>query len=83
MIWNTLTTSTTEATPEARLLYVIQGEMSRLQIKSALGLTDDEHFRKAYLVPALAKGWIEMTLPQKPQSLHQKYRITQTRLGRE
>ncbi|MCB1053201.1 MAG: Fic family protein [Acidobacteria bacterium] len=80
MIWNTLTTSTPEAapeaTPEVRLLYAMQGEMSRLQLKTALGLKDDEHFRKAYLVPALAKGWIEMTLPQKPRSPNQKYRIS-------
>ncbi|MGQ0524737.1 MAG: Fic family protein, partial [Betaproteobacteria bacterium] len=41
-----------------------------------LGLRDDEHFRKAYLLPALEAGWVEMTIPDKPNSRLQKYRLT-------
>jgi len=52
------------------------GEMSRRQIQSVLGLKGEEHFRIAYLKPALAAQWIEMTMPDKPRSGHQRYRLT-------
>ncbi len=67
---------TPEATPEVRLLAACRGEMTRGQLKNALGLKDDEHFRKAYLRPALEAGRIEMTAPDKPTSSRQKYRLT-------
>jgi len=65
-----------EVTPEVRLLSVLGVEMTRNQLKEALGLRDDEHFRKAYLLPALETGLIEMTIPDKPRSSKQKYRLT-------
>ncbi len=67
---------TPEVTPEVRLLLVLAGEMTRQQLKEALGLKDDEHFRKAYLLPVLEAGLIEMTIPDKPRSSKQKYRLT-------
>ncbi len=80
MILNAILIPTPEATPdvtpEVRLVLVFSGEMSRRQLKTALGLKDDEHFRKAYLMPALEAGLIEMTLPDKPRSSRQKYRLT-------
>jgi Fic family protein len=80
MILDTVTSSTPEVapevTPEVRLLSVLAGEMTRQQLKEALGLKDDEHFRKAYLLPALEAGLIEMTIPDKPRSSKQKYRLT-------
>lgn len=79
MILDTVRTSTPEVTqevtPEVRLLSVLAGEMTRQQLKEALGLKDDEHFRKAYLLPALDAGLIEMTIPEKPRSSKQKYRL--------
>jgi hypothetical protein len=51
--------------------------MTRQQLKEALGLKDDEHFRKAYLLPALEAGLVEMTIPDKPRSSKQKYRLTE------
>jgi ATP-dependent DNA helicase RecG len=45
------------------------------------GLSDREHFRKAYLEPLLKAGWIEMTIPDKTRSSKQQYRTTQ--LGRQ
>ncbi len=72
MILDTVTT----VTPEVRLLSVLGGEMTRQQLKEALGLKDDEHFRKAYLLPALDAGLIEMTIPDKPRSSKQKYWLT-------
>lgn len=50
--------------------------MSRQAIQGALGLADREHFRKTYLLPALELGVIEQTLPDKPQSRNQRYRLT-------
>lgn len=80
MILDTVNTSTPEVTqevtPEVRLLSVLASEMTRQQLKEALGLKDDEHFRKAYLLPALDAGLIEMTIPNKPRSSKQKYRLT-------
>lgn len=81
MILDTLITSTPEVTqevtPEVRLLSVLTSEMTRQQLKEALGLKDDEHFRKAYLLLALEAGLIEMTIPDKPRSSKQKYRLTE------
>jgi Fic family protein len=57
------------------LLAVLQGEMSRSELMQALGLTDRKSFRQRYLLPALQAGLIEMTLPDKPKSRLQKYRL--------
>ena len=66
---------TPEVTPQARLAGVLAGEMTRQQLQQVLGLKDDDHFRKAYLQPALDAGLIEMTVPDKPRSSRQKYRL--------
>ncbi|GKT14133.1 putative DNA binding domain-containing protein [Acidovorax sp. SUPP2522] len=66
-----------EVTAEvARLLGVLQGEMPRASLMDAVGLKHAEHFRKAYLLPALAAGLVERTMPDKPNSKNQRYRIT-------
>jgi len=68
---------TGEVTGEVeRLLRAVVGEMSRQQIQSALGLKGEEHFRTAYLKPALVANVIEMTLPDTPRSSKQRYRLT-------
>lgn len=68
---------TTEvATEVARLLKAMNGEMPRASLQDAMGLKNAEHFRKAYLLPALAAGLVEMTLPDKPNSRSQRYRLT-------
>ena len=51
--------------------------MTRQQLQAALKLKDDEHFRKSYLLPALETGLIEMTIPAKPKSSKQKYRLAE------
>ena len=80
MVLDAVTSSTPEVaqevTPQVRLLSALAGEMPRQQLKEALGLKDDEHFRKAYLLPALGAGLIEMTIPDKPRSSKQRYRLT-------
>ncbi len=50
--------------------------MTRKQMQEALDLKGADHFRNAYLLPAIEAGLIEMTLPDKPQSRLQKYRLT-------
>ena len=59
-----------------KLLAVMKGEMKRTEIQSALALKHEDHFREAYLRPALDEGFIEMTIPDKPRSRLQKYRLT-------
>lgn len=59
-----------------RLLRAFTGEMSRKEMQQALALKHEDHFRSAYLVPALASGMVEMTLPDKPRSSKQRYRLT-------
>ena len=41
-----------------------------------LELKHEDHFRSAYLTPALDAGYIEMTIPDKHQSRLQRYRLT-------
>lgn len=77
----TLTFFAPEVTPEVttevkRMLGILEGDMPRHDLQNLLGLKDDDHFREAYLQPALKEGLIEMTLPGKPRSSKQRYRLT-------
>lgn len=81
MIQDTLTTWAPQVTPQlspqvGELLAAIRGEMGREAIQNALGLSDRKSFRERHLKPALAEGLIEMTIPDKPNSRLQKYRLT-------
>jgi ATP-dependent DNA helicase RecG len=72
---------TKEVAPEVtqevlRMLRAIEGDMSRQDLQRLLGLKDNEHFRKAYLFPAIQGSLIEMTFPDKPRSSKQRYRLT-------
>lgn len=68
---------TPEVTPEVeRLLAVLTGEMSRTEIMAVLGLKDEKHFREHYQQAAARLGYMEMTIPSKPRSRMQKYRLT-------
>jgi len=50
--------------------------MDRKTLQAALGLKGQGNFRERYLAPSLATGLIEMSLPDKPNSRNQKYRLT-------
>lgn len=68
---------TPEATPEMmRLLAALQGEMGRAELMAVLELKDEKHFRKHYQQAAIGLGPVEMTIPDKPRSPLQKYRLT-------
>ncbi|MBM3883575.1 MAG: DUF4062 domain-containing protein [Verrucomicrobia bacterium] len=60
----------------AKLLIVCTGTLSRKELQHALALKGEENFRKLYLTPALESGYVEMTIPDKPKSSRQKYRLT-------
>jgi hypothetical protein len=69
---------TGEVTGEVmRLLNVCDGEKSRKELQGLLGLQHEDHFRKAYLLPALAAELLEMTRPTTPKSRMQRYRLTE------
>jgi hypothetical protein len=62
---------------------VASGESSRLELKRStgelqglVGLQDRMHFQRSYLEALVAKGWLEMTVPDKPKSRLQRYRAT-------
>ena len=70
---------TMEVTTEVkRLLNVMTGDHSRKELQEILRLKNAEHFRKAYLLPAINAGLVEMTLPDKPKSRLQRYRLTES-----
>ncbi len=51
--------------------------MSRIELMRELALKDRMHVSNDYLNPALEAGLIEMTVPDKPNSRLQKYRLTE------
>ena len=81
MIRDAVSTASPQGTPQVtpqvgELLRVVHDEMSRDRLQAALGLSDRKSFRERYLKPALDDGLIEMTLPDKPTSSLQRYRLT-------
>jgi hypothetical protein len=65
-----------QVTPQvAELLQVVSGDSSRAELQEKLGLRDRKSFFERYLKPALALGLLEMTVPDKPNSRLQKYRL--------
>ena len=46
-----------------------------------MGLTDRTKFRRKYIHPLLEAGILELTIPEKPNSQNQKYRLTAKGLG--
>ena len=70
---------TPPVTPPVEVLIRLLGQAGALgnaEIRTHLGLKDRTHLRERYLDPALADGVIEPTIPEKPNSRLQKYRLT-------
>ena len=68
---------TQQVTPQVeRILRNLVVDMDRNELMRLIGLKDKEYFRKSYLKLAMDLGLIEMTIPDKPQSSKQKYRLT-------
>lgn len=58
------------------LLTCQQGDKSKQELLGAVGLANAYLNYKRHIAPLLEKGLLEMTLPDKPQSRLQKYRLT-------
>lgn len=68
---------TEEVTGEVlRLLSLCREPKSRKELMELLVLRHEEHFRIAYLLPALGLDLLQLTIPDKPTSRLQKYRLT-------
>jgi ATP-dependent DNA helicase RecG len=60
-----------------RLLKLLEGEsLSSGELRKALKLSHRPNFRENYLRHAQQQGFIEYTIPDKPTSRLQKYRLT-------
>ncbi len=57
-------------------LLACKGDMGNAEIRESLALSDRKHLREHYIEPSLNSGYIEYTIPGKPNSRLQKYRIT-------
>ncbi len=55
----------------------MNGEMSRSALQQTLGLRHRDNFVDSYVQPAQESELIEMTIPDKPKSRLQKYRLTE------
>ncbi len=70
-----------QVTPQVnKLLSLLHKEkrgMKRDELQQSLQLKDRKSFRERYLKPALQAGLIEMTVPDKPSSRLQQYRLTE------
>ena len=60
-----------------KLLSIMNGEMSRSALQQTLGLRHRDNFVDSYVQPAQESELIEMTIPDKPKSRLQKYRLTE------
>jgi predicted HTH transcriptional regulator len=66
-----------EVTPQVeKLLSILKKEMGRVEIMDIMGYRDKKNFVKNILNRAIKDGLIEMTIPDKPKSQNQKYRLT-------
>jgi len=64
--------------PVTKLIQLLnaRGALGNADVRKELGLKDRVHMREHYISPALAQGMIERTIPDKPNSRLQKYRLT-------
>lgn len=63
--------------PIHKVVLVINGELKRNEIQEALELKHRDYFMDNYLNPAMEQGYIEQTIPNKPTSPNQRYRLTE------
>jgi ATP-dependent DNA helicase RecG len=59
-----------------QLIIIFEGDEEREVLQKKLSIKNRDYFRKAYIKEALFYELIEMTIPEKPNSRLQKYRLT-------
>ena len=75
-----------QVTPQVKkLLHALanagQEGLSRKELQETSGLRDRNSFTARWLAPALDAGFIEMTIPDKPNSRMQRYKLTASGKG--
>jgi len=68
---------TRQVTRQVTRVLEARSDCSFAQLQAAAGLKDHVHFLKTHPEPLLLAGWIERTIPDKPRSSKQKYRLTE------
>jgi len=51
--------------------------MSIVEIMELLNLKDRKYFARKYLKPSIDGGYVELTIPEKPTSINQRYMRTE------
>ena len=59
-----------------KLVSILTGEMGRSDLQRLLSIRNRDYFRTDYLNPAISNGYVELTIPDKPNRRNQKYRLT-------
>ena len=59
-----------------KLISILTREMGRAELQELLSIKNRDYFRTDYLNPAIDQGYVEPTIPDKPNSQNQKYRLT-------
>ncbi len=70
---------TPPVTPSVKKLLELFSEnkiLGNQRIRELLGVKDRKNVRKYYIIPAMELGAIEYTIPDKPKSRNQKYKLT-------
>lgn len=60
----------------AKVIAYCQTPRSRKQIQEYLDISDKKYFRETVLHPLIEDGVLEMTIPENPQSVYQRYVAT-------
>ena len=63
--------------PVERVLFSCEQEIDREELQKLLGIKNKKYFFESYMQPALKTGFLEMTIPDKPNSPLQRYRLTE------
>jgi len=68
---------TAQVTVQVLSMLAAERSVSAAKLQNAAGLKHRVHFLKSYLNPMLQQGLIERTIPDKPRSRLQRYRLTE------